>query len=276
MDYRASDWKEDIGRARWHAFLSSFESRPSPMHILYPCVLTNTKGSKQTQINIQPLIGTADDGLYLRESDIKRLGLQFTGRTEYTRQGHCKVYEGAVRLNFPNDYDNGLVTYKFIHVFELPRWIFAMTPELHPFCKNMSLFSNMRLKARGPNQEPAIVFDPFPGEPLNAALEVAFACPKRRPFTVADMAPHKPKEEAFYVMEACRVCDRIDGEDGVKVVMCTQCADEGRPKGALYCSKECQKIDWRERHRAEHAGERPWEVLGVAETTQLQIKTDPA
>ncbi|KAI4528697.1 hypothetical protein K525DRAFT_257798 [Schizophyllum commune Loenen D] len=40
---------------------------------------------------IQPLIGTADDGLYLRESDIKRLGLQFTGRTEYTRQGHCKV-----------------------------------------------------------------------------------------------------------------------------------------------------------------------------------------
>ncbi|KAL1703816.1 hypothetical protein EV121DRAFT_260473 [Schizophyllum commune] len=154
---------------------------------------------------------------------------------------------------------------------------FAMTPELHPFCKNMSLFSNMRLKARGPDQEPAIVFDPFPGEPLNAALEVAFACPKRRPFTVADMAPHKPKEEAFYVMEACRVCGRIDGEDGVKVVMCTQCADEGRPKRALYCSKECQKIDWKERHRAEHAGERPWDVLGVAETnSQLQIKTDPA
>ncbi|KAL1681980.1 hypothetical protein EV122DRAFT_260044, partial [Schizophyllum commune] len=66
--------------------------RPSNLDLrqcTYPCVLTNTKGSKQTQIKIQPLIGTADDGLYLRESDIKRLGLRFTGRSEYTRQGAC-------------------------------------------------------------------------------------------------------------------------------------------------------------------------------------------
>ena len=38
--------------------------------------------------------------------------------------GLLRRYEGAVRLNFPNDYDNGLVGYKFIHVFELPRWIY--------------------------------------------------------------------------------------------------------------------------------------------------------
>ncbi|KAL1713650.1 hypothetical protein EV715DRAFT_258199, partial [Schizophyllum commune] len=63
--------------------ISTFASVHIPVYSPIPRV-RSTRRSK-----IQPLIGTADDGLYLRESDIKRLGLRFTGRTEYTRQGAC-------------------------------------------------------------------------------------------------------------------------------------------------------------------------------------------
>ncbi len=42
---------------------------------------------------IQPLIGTADDGVYLTLSDIKKLGLQSKGQKIETRRGSCEMYE---------------------------------------------------------------------------------------------------------------------------------------------------------------------------------------
>ncbi|KAL1703817.1 hypothetical protein EV121DRAFT_280874 [Schizophyllum commune] len=268
----------------------------------YPCVLTNAAGpQKGAKVKIQPLIGTADDGLYLRESDIKKLGLRFTGRTMSTRQGDCKVHEGAVVITFPNDYNEGKAAYAVIHVLELPAWVykgvradnsdnvkkhgiigmqlltqhvvfmhhgdthlidlgtFIATHALHDCCKHIGPTSSLRVGKRAIEEQPS---KPFPGDLLKIALEVAFRCPKRPPFTVFDIVPHKPTEMAMYVSEICRVCSKADGSDGVKIVMCTRCAQEERPKRALYCSKECQRIDWKERHKAEHAGERPWGVTG--------------
>jgi hypothetical protein len=41
---------------------------------------------------IQPLIGTADESVYLRTRDVEKRGLEFTGMTVPTRQGLSKAY----------------------------------------------------------------------------------------------------------------------------------------------------------------------------------------
>ena len=87
--------------------------------LTYPCVVTNPKkknGGVKVKVSssavlcvvgpcawsdllrltnkykVQPLIGTADEGLYLRIEDIEKLGLEYTGREVMNRQGLCKVY----------------------------------------------------------------------------------------------------------------------------------------------------------------------------------------
>ncbi|KAI5898695.1 uncharacterized protein SCHCODRAFT_02612898 [Schizophyllum commune H4-8] len=309
-----NQWFEDPNKGqRLSDLLAGMpHGRPSNVERMctYPCVLTNAAGpQKGAKVKIQPLIGSADDGVYLRESDIKKLGLRFTGRTMKTRQGECKVYEGAVVLSFPNDYNEGKTVYAAIHVLELPAWVYKGvrvdntvnskkhgivgihlltqhvvymhrgdthlidlgtlidTPALHDCCKTMTSFNSMRYEKRGPGQQLSMVLSPFPGDPLKIALEVALRCPKRPPFTVFDVVPHRPTEVAMYLSEVCRVCGKVDGSDGVKIVMCTRCVQEERPRRALYCSKECQRTDWRERHKAEHAGERPWEVMARTDGT---------
>lgn len=59
--------------------------------------------------------------------------------------------------------------------------------------------------------------------------------------------------------ERCRTCDKTDNpREGVKMSLCAQCKSEKRQYRALYCSPDCQKIDWRARHKQEHAGTLAW------------------
>ncbi|PBK95082.1 hypothetical protein ARMGADRAFT_1077843 [Armillaria gallica] len=60
---------------------------------IYPCTIVN-RGTLR-KVKIQPLIGPADDAVYLNPSDIQKLGLNDTGHTIGTRQGPCKVYSGV-------------------------------------------------------------------------------------------------------------------------------------------------------------------------------------
>ncbi|KAJ7597783.1 hypothetical protein C8J56DRAFT_1159615 [Mycena floridula] len=65
-------------------------------------------------MNIKPLIGTADDGLYMRLQDITELSLKDLNRTVATRQGDCKVFEG-VTYHIPDDYNKGQIVYRTPH-----------------------------------------------------------------------------------------------------------------------------------------------------------------
>ncbi|KAI1794814.1 hypothetical protein LXA43DRAFT_883142 [Ganoderma leucocontextum] len=102
-----------LGSMPWH--------RPEGIErdCTYPCVVTNPLVQGGPRVKIEPLIGTADQGLYLRQSDIKKLRLEYTGRDVVTRNGICKVYSGA-RLRIPNDLNGGKVTYTTQTVYELP------------------------------------------------------------------------------------------------------------------------------------------------------------
>ncbi|KZV91557.1 hypothetical protein EXIGLDRAFT_769799 [Exidia glandulosa HHB12029] len=83
----------------------------------YPCVVTSPQSTES--VKIEPLVGTADVGLYLTHQTIVKLGLRYTGLNESTRQGPAKIYSG-VSLRFDADQNGGLCSYTFIQVFELP------------------------------------------------------------------------------------------------------------------------------------------------------------
>ncbi|KAK0488728.1 hypothetical protein IW261DRAFT_1441209 [Armillaria novae-zelandiae] len=102
-------------------------ARPSNVRrpCTHPCTITNNVNAKS--LTLQPLIGSADEGLYMRRSDVEKLGLEFTGRQIDTRQGKCKVYKGA-SYRFQNDYNGSAVTYHAPYVLELESWV---TKTLH-------------------------------------------------------------------------------------------------------------------------------------------------
>lgn len=83
----------------------------------YPCTVKNPQND--LEVKIQPLIGTADDGIYLTLSDIKKLGLQSKGQKIETRRGSCEIYSG-VSFCFETDYRGGVISYNIPLVFALP------------------------------------------------------------------------------------------------------------------------------------------------------------
>ncbi|KAL1671464.1 hypothetical protein EV122DRAFT_226531 [Schizophyllum commune] len=293
-------------------------SRPSSVErkFTYPCVFTNPRKPGR-QIKIEPLIGTADDGVYLRRSDIEKLGLRYTGFVANTRQGECRLWEG-VHFNIPNDYNAGQTTYSTLHVYELPLWVHKVpradnagnskkhgivgTPMLanHVFFMHcgdahlidlavlraspplLSCFDKMRplawaglVEPDAPGQAIGVkIGRPFPGRALDVALAVAERCPPPAPFDafafhseetlkrmhIRDLSnPEIAKmRPVVREAEACRVCEREDTV--VKLEICTRCVQERRPQRALYCGQACQRKDWKERHKGEHAGELPWGI----------------
>ncbi|ESK94177.1 hypothetical protein Moror_8377 [Moniliophthora roreri MCA 2997] len=70
-------------------------------------------------LRIEPLIGTADKAIYLRLSDIKKLGLEDTGKEVITRQGKCKIYQGDISFKLPDDYNAGAYTYRLQYAYGL-------------------------------------------------------------------------------------------------------------------------------------------------------------
>jgi len=84
----------------------------------YPCTVTNSQDDNYA-VEIQPMIGYADEGLYLTRSDIIALELESTGRSIRTRHGECEIYSSA-KLRFPMDHNGGQLKYTFSQVYELP------------------------------------------------------------------------------------------------------------------------------------------------------------
>ncbi|KAH7104523.1 hypothetical protein BKA62DRAFT_767589 [Auriculariales sp. MPI-PUGE-AT-0066] len=86
----------------------------------FPCIVSSPQSKEQ--IHLQPLVGTADSGLFLTESTISRLNLRYTGLNEATRQGPAKVYSG-VSLRFEGDLNESgsPCSYTFIQVYALPQ-----------------------------------------------------------------------------------------------------------------------------------------------------------
>ncbi|KAI5894162.1 uncharacterized protein SCHCODRAFT_02748048 [Schizophyllum commune H4-8] len=312
-------WIMDNGDDKLLELLAAMpHSRPSNVErkFTYPCVFTNPRKPGR-QIKIEPLIGTADDGVYLRRSDIEKLGLRYTGYVASTRQGDCRIWEG-VQFNIPNDHNAGQTTYSSLHVYELPLWVHKVpradnasnskkhgiigTPMLtnHVFFMHrgdahlidlavlraspplLSCFDKMRplawaalVKPNAPGQAIGVhVGRPFPGRALEVALAVAERCPPHAPFDAfafhggemvkkmhmgdlsnPEIAKMRP---VVREAEACRVCGRED--TAVKLEICTRCVQERRPQRALYCGQACQRKDWKEKHKAEHAGELPWGI----------------
>ena len=105
----------------------------------------------------------------------------------------------------------------------------------------------------------SLCFTGFPGNALNIALEVArrYSPPPWNVFSVTRIG-----HPIMRIAETCRVCDRVEG-DGVKLSICTKCLQEERKYRAVYCSRECLSADWKQRHKAEHTGEKEWDIEGV-------------
>ncbi|KIY49868.1 hypothetical protein FISHEDRAFT_40537, partial [Fistulina hepatica ATCC 64428] len=257
--------------------------------LTYPCVVT----ANGTSVEIQPLMGTADDGLYMRLSDIKKLGLTYTGRDFMTRQGMCRVYEGAT-FRFPNDYNGGIIEYHVPCVLGLPTSLtdaihsdaganskkqgivglpllgkhcvfmhhgaahvvdLTVTPALANYFAGIAPLNGMRISVSGADDDrPA---SPPPHITLERCL--AIAANPTKPYELVD-SMGSIAINGF--AELCRQCGRAeDPNEGIKISCCSRCRDENRNPRAIYCSKTCQAADWRARHKAEHAGTRPWITL---------------
>ncbi|KAM5538645.1 hypothetical protein V8D89_007674 [Ganoderma adspersum] len=277
--------------------------RPSDVerNCTYPCVVSNANKQSNVRVKIQPLIGTLDDGIYMRDSEIEKLGLSFTGMTVPTRHGQCRVFSG-VRFRFPDDYNGGEITYLTEHVYELPSHVTSSARSQHtsnlrkhgiigvPLIAKHVVFvhySNMYIvdlsivtassilrrcfehmspvnalsMSKSPEERDtmSLCFSGFPGNALNIALEVArrYSPPPWSVFSVTRIG-----HPIMRIAETCRVCQRVEG-DGVKLSICTKCLQEERKYRAVYCSRECLSSDWKQRHKAEHAGEKEWEMEGV-------------
>ncbi|KAI1794819.1 hypothetical protein LXA43DRAFT_970936 [Ganoderma leucocontextum] len=268
----------------------------------YPCVVSNANKQSNVRVKIQPLIGTLDDGIYMRDLEIEKLGLNFTGMTVPTRHGQCRVFSG-VRFRFPDDYNGGAITYSTEHVYELPTHVTNSARSQHTsnlrkhgiigvplIAKHVAFvhYSNMYIidisvvtaspflrrcfermsplnalsvsKSKEERDTMSLSFNGFPGNALNIALEVArrYSPPPWSVFSVTRIG-----HPIMRIAETCRVCKRVEGEDGVKLSICTKCLQEERPYRAVYCSRDCLSADWKQRHKAEHAGEREWDVEGA-------------
>lgn len=260
----------------------------------HPCTITNNVNAKS--LTLQPLIGSADEGLYMRRSDVEKLGLEFTGRQIDTRQGKCKVYKGA-SYRFENDYKGGAVTYHAPYVLELESWVtktlhskastntkkegivgvpqldrhlifnhhgevhmvdLSILPPLAEYFTNLTPLSNLlSAVSRGHSEEET-------PRSTNAGSSVDFSTClsiaqgfRAKKF---DVFRHIPQDYVINVIEQCRTCKKGENrKTHSKLSMCTLCKKENRPRRALYCSQECQTADWKARHKEEHSGTRPWE-----------------
>lgn len=65
------------------------------------------------------------------------------------------------------------------------------------------------------------------------------------------------------IADSCRVCKK-HAEEGDTLKRCLLCREEKRGRMALYCGKDCQTKDWKERHLDEHKGTVPWDDESVA------------
>ncbi|KAK0457746.1 uncharacterized protein EV420DRAFT_1547136 [Desarmillaria tabescens] len=266
-------------------------------HCTHPCTITNNANAKS--LTLQPLIGTADDGLYMRRSDAEKLGLEFTGREIDTRQGKCKVYKGA-SYRFQNDYNGGAVTYHAPHVLVLESWVtktlhanastnakkegivgvpqldrhlvffhhgdvhmidLSVLPPLAEYFTNLTPLANLipavdrgNTEDETPQGTQSMTEEP----PVDFATCLSIA--QRFRAKKFDVFRHVPQDYVVNVIEQCRTCKKNeDRKTRCKLSMCTLCKEENRSRRALYCSQECQTMDWKARHKEEHSGARPWE-----------------
>ncbi|TRM68374.1 hypothetical protein BD626DRAFT_450822 [Schizophyllum amplum] len=303
-----NQWIMDTGGNELLELLSNMpHGRPPNVDrkFTYPFVVTNPLSPKGYKLKIQPLIGTADEGVYLRGADIEKLGLRFTGVVVTTRQGDCRVFEG-VQFHIPNDYNDGKTKYVTLHIYELPRHlhkavrsdnssnskkhgiigvsllakhvfylhhgdthligfgVLRESPALSACFLTMRPICGLGMhKPRSQAENPRLSLGrPFPGRALDIVLAMADRCRPQPPFSAFDA--HRLNRPVTYPVmnlpEMCRVCEKEDAHEGVKLEFCTRCVQERRPQRALYCSQACQRADWKERHKAEHTGERPWDV----------------
>ncbi|KAK0462310.1 uncharacterized protein EV420DRAFT_1523999 [Desarmillaria tabescens] len=252
--------------------------------ITYPCTVVNRVNSRK--VKIQPHIGSSDDGVYLKLSDIQRLGLNDTGYTVVTRQGPCKVYSG-VTFFFQNDYNNGIFRYHvpnilglvadtvhsdatfntrkegiigipridkhlvFIHHSDVYIIHLSALSSLAQYFTNMVPLSDVAFDSALRPQFPSTgtyVAD------FSSVYSTALAC-QAPPYNVFRQNMTIP---SFCFYEACRTCHKREGIS-CKLRICSQCKKEGRKMRALYCGEACQRADW-QRHKAEHAGTQPWDV----------------
>ncbi len=116
---------------------------------------------------------------------------------------------------------------------------------------------SFKSKAREEQGTAALSCANFPGNALNIALEVARRH-SPRPWSVFSVT--QIGHPSMRIAETCRVCKRVEGDDGVKLSICTKCLQEERQYRAVFCSRDCLSADWKERHKAEHAGEREWNM----------------
>ncbi|KAK7034080.1 hypothetical protein VNI00_012511 [Paramarasmius palmivorus] len=258
----------------------------------YPCLISNSK-SGAPPLKIEPLIGTADEALYLRLSDIKKLGLEDTGKTVETRQGDCKIFKGDISFTFPNDYNGGTYTYRsqyayclspditenlradfgknnkkhgIIGVTLLHRHVtFVHRIDMHvidldklpPFARffTSAFQQNPRIEKHPDTGESMMTFDRF----QDLTLEDCLALARARPDPPFNYFSPKPLDTTFIVLEECRTCSKTDSKES-KLFRCSLCSSEKRSRSALYCSKECQRVDWKARHKEEHNGVREWDM----------------
>lgn len=268
-------------------------ARPSNVRrpCTHPCTITNNVNAKS--LTLQPLIGSADEGLYMRRSDVEKLGLEFTGRQIDTRQGKCKVYKGA-SYRFQTDYNGGAVTYHAPYVLELESWVtktlharasintkkegivgvpqldrhlvffhhgdvhmvdLSILPSLGEYFTSLTPLSNL-LSAVGRDR----LEDEIPNARSSVDFSTCLSIAQGFRAKKFDVFRHIPQDYVMNVIEQCRTCGKNENrKTRSKLSMCTLCKEESRPRRALYCSQECQTADWKARHKEEHSGARPWE-----------------
>ena len=211
----------------------------------------------------------------------------------------CISFSG-VRFRFQYDYNGGAVNYTTKHAYELPAHVtnsarsehtsnlmkhgisgvpliaghviflhhsnvhiidlsvLTASPGLRRCFERMSPLNALYIsKSMG---DVSFKFGDFPGNALTIALEVAR---RHSPPPWSVFGATQIGHPTMRIAETCRVCKRVEREGRVKLSICTKCLQEERPYRAVYCSRECLSADWKERHKAEHAGEREWDVEGV-------------
>jgi hypothetical protein len=140
-----------------------------------------------------------------------------------------------------------------IHMIDL-----AILPSLADYFPGPDKLASMKsMTVVKPGEDDPPPEDNTPPATFDQRLQAArnYRAPLFRAFDVVptDMA-------VMSLCPQCRVCEKFeDLSGGFKILRCAQCKVEKRRHRALYCSEECQKIDWKARHKEEHAGTRPWD-----------------
>ncbi|ESK94176.1 hypothetical protein Moror_8376 [Moniliophthora roreri MCA 2997] len=100
----------------------------------------------------------------------------------------------------------------------------------------------------------------------DVTLDNCLAFARAYPDPPFDYFNPRPIDSTFTVLEKCRTCGKLENEES-KLFRCSKCSTERRSRSALYCSKDCQRADWKARHKEEHAGVREWDLGATIDVT---------